>query len=154
MKRFPRFFLMAILGVTAIFALAGFRHAGWGAHCRNWSPEQAQKFITAHVDDTLDDLNATDAQRAKVNALKDDLLKDGFAMHQQRMNDAKEMLAIWESANPDAADVHARIDARIESMRAFAHKAADAALELHSTLTPEQRAQLAEKIRDRAGMEQ
>jgi periplasmic protein CpxP/Spy len=48
----------------------------------------------------------------------------------------------WRSERPDPAAVHALVDQMVEEFRGFAHQAADAAMELHQTLTPEQRAEL------------
>jgi protein CpxP len=45
--------------------------------------------------------------------------------------------------------VHALVDARMDAFRAFAHKVADAALEAHRILTPEQRQQVTTEVRER-----
>ena len=110
-----------------------------------------QDCVTAHLDDALDDLKATDAQRAQIQALKDKLLKDGQALHQGQADAKKALLAQWDSATPDRAAVHALVDARIDAIRAFAHEAADAGLDLHGILTPEQRAQIAKKVQPAHG---
>ena len=54
----------------------------------------------------------------------------------------------WIKDEPDADRVHAIIDERIEAFRAVAHKAADEALATHALLTPEQRAEIGERIRE------
>jgi Spy/CpxP family protein refolding chaperone len=56
------------------------------------------------------------------------------------------------SDTPDAQKLHSLVDARIDAMRAFAHKMTDAALEVHGTLTPEQRKELATEFRERTGV--
>ncbi len=121
--------------------------AGCGRH--HPDPARVDRFVTAHLDDALDDLDATAPQRTRVHELKDKLLKDGAALHQGQRDARKELVAQWDSAAPDAARVHALVDARIDAIRAFAHQAADAGLELHGLLTPEQRAKVSKKIHRR-----
>jgi Spy/CpxP family protein refolding chaperone len=134
--------------VLAVVLLSGFAwrggHHGWGR-----DPERVRQLITWKLDDKLEDLDATEAQKKSLHALKDRLFEDGKAiMHEQR-GARDEAFAQLASENPDPAKLHALVDARIEAMRAFAHKATDAALEAHKVLTPEQRKALADEYRER-----
>lgn len=134
-----------LLGLAALFALAtGFRGGCGGGHGRD--PAAIDRMVTSHLEDALDDLDATPAQRAQVMALKDRLLQKGAALRQGGQETKKELVAQWDSAAPDRARVHALIDARIDAMRAFAHEAADGAVDLHGILTPEQRARISKKV--------
>ena len=131
--------LAAAGGLAALAALGGCaRH-----HPRD--PAEVAAFVTSHVDGLLDDLNATDAQRAQVHALKDRLLADGLKLHAGGGPVHAEVLAQWNSPTPDAARLHALVDERAEAMRAYAHELVDAGVELHGILTPEQREKLAKK---------
>lgn len=151
MKRFfGRRMLMGFFGLTTLFALAGWSHGRGGACGRGEpSPERMQAMATHFVDEALDELDATEAQRTQLHGIKDQLLKDVQGMREKKKAIRQELLTIWESPNPNPEDVHARIDARIEELRLMAHKAADAGLEVHQTLTPEQRAQVTERIKAR-----
>ncbi len=135
----------ALVAAAALLAIP----AGCGRHHGRPDPARVDRFVTAHLDDMLDDLDATAPQRARVHELKDKLLKDGAALHQGQRDARKELVAQWDSATPDAARVHALVDARIDALRAFAHEAADAGLELHGLLTPEQRTKVSKKIHRR-----
>jgi Spy/CpxP family protein refolding chaperone len=104
-----------------------------------------QERISAHVEDVLEDIEATPEQRQKILAVKDRLLEKGKALHAQRGEGMRDLLAQWESPTIDVAAVHSRIDARAQGMQAFAHEAADALAEVHGILTPEQRAKVARK---------
>lgn len=130
----------AALGLTL---LAGFAMGGPG-HCRDHSPEQIQRFATHMVDDTLDELDATEVQRAKAHELKDELLTEGLTLKAGHDDMKEEFRVQWASDAPDADRLHALVDARLADVTAFAHKAVDAALELHQVLTPDQRAELLE----------
>ncbi len=138
--------LTAALAVVAIVALAGFtygRPMGFGHHL---SPEKAYKFITFRVNDKLDDLKANPAQRQEVNAVKDQLFDQAKGIFAGRKDLHDQLVAQWNSAQPNAKQVHSLIDQRIDEMRAFAHSAADGALKVHDVLTAEQRAQLSAEI--------
>jgi Spy/CpxP family protein refolding chaperone len=136
--------MLSIALATAALSLAP---AGCARHRAD--PAHIDKVVTAHLDDALDNLDATGAQRAKVHSLKDKLLQDGLALRGGQREARRELVAQWDADRPDAAKVHAVIDARIEALRAFAHEAADAALDLHETLTPEQRAKVSKRIHRR-----
>lgn len=137
----------ALAALAAGFVLLTGFHGGCTGH--HPDPARIDKMVTAHLDDALDDLKATDAQRAQVLALKDKLLKDVAALRQGQADAKRALVAQWDSATPDRAAVHALVDARIDAIRAFAHEAADAGLDLHGILTPEQRAQISKKVHRR-----
>jgi Spy/CpxP family protein refolding chaperone len=140
---------VAGLGGVTLLAAAGFGHRGGfcGAH---GDPARMERMLGAHLDEVLDELEATPAQREKIAAVKDRLLAKGRALHEERGGAMTELLAQWESPTPDRARVNAIVDERAAGMQAFAHEVADAMVEVHAVLTPEQRAQVAERWRERA----
>ncbi|OJH35467.1 Spy/CpxP family protein refolding chaperone [Cystobacter ferrugineus] len=133
----------AVLGVVF---LTGFRggHMGWGAR----NPERMKQMITWRLDDKLEDLKATDEQKRTIQGLKDSLFDEGQRVVEEQRDARKELVEQWDSAQPDARAVHALVDARVDAWRAFAHKVADAALEAHRVLTPEQRQQVSANARE------
>ena len=137
---------IAASAVIAIVLLSGFRGGGWG-----WSrdPERIKQMITWKVDDKLDDIKATDAQKQTVHAVKDQLFEEGKQLAEAHQATRQEVLTQLESDNPDAQKLHGLVDARIDAVRAFAHKVVDAALEVHRALSPEQRKQLASEYREK-----
>jgi len=132
-------------GLAAIAVLAGFR-GGCGGHSHGRDPAEVAAFVTDRVDDGLDDLDATPEQRQRIHAVKDRLLAEGMKLRGTRGETHREILAQWDSAQPDAARLHALVDARIEEVRAIAHQGVDAAVEVHGVLTPEQRAKVSRKL--------
>ncbi len=129
--------------ILAVALLSGFR-SGWKR-----DPERIKQMITWKLDDKLDDLDATDAQKKSVHAVKDRLFEDGLRLAQEHKATRMEVLTQLESPNPDAQKLHAVVDERIDAARAFAHKVVDAALEVHRILTPEQRKELSTEYRER-----
>jgi Spy/CpxP family protein refolding chaperone len=134
---------VAVLGLGAIGLLGAFRH-GHGPGCGpGGDPERTQRMITHHLDDLLDDVEATPEQRQKITAVKDRLLEKGKALHGGRHEMMGDLLAQWRSPAIDTAAVNAKIDARAQEMQAFAHEAAAALAEVHGVLTPAQREKVA-----------
>jgi periplasmic protein CpxP/Spy len=141
MKKLTGLGLLSLVGLVALTGFAG----GCGHHRGGGDPAKMAAMITEHVEDTLDDLKATPDQRARILAVKDRLLAEATALHATRQADRAEVLAQWNAATPDRAKLHALVDQRIEAMRAMAHQAVDAGIEVHDVLTAEQRAQVAKK---------
>jgi protein CpxP len=129
--------------LTAGVAVLGL--AGCGHHRPD--PARMEKMVTHQVDDALDDLKATPEQRQKITAVKDRLLAQGKAMRGDHRANVKEALGLWEASSFDSARALALVDNRIDAMRAMAHEAVGAVADVHQTLTPEQRAQVAKRLR-------
>lgn len=147
MRRFLGIAGAGLVAAAGIVALAGFR-GGCGGHGHGpggHDPEQIAAFVTNRVDDALDDLDATPDQRVRIHAVKDRMLAAAAKAHDGRRADHDVILAEWKADSPDRAKLHALVDERVEAMRALAHEAVDAGVEVHGILTPEQRAKLARK---------
>jgi Spy/CpxP family protein refolding chaperone len=140
---------LGVFAVASVAVLTGFRHAGGcgGRFGPGGRPEEMAAFLTARVDDALDDIKATDAQRATVHAAKDRVVEKMKAVRGDRKEMRDELVAAWKAdQSPDKAKLHALVDQRVEAMRAAGYEAVDAASEVHDALTPEQRAQIAQRI--------
>jgi Spy/CpxP family protein refolding chaperone len=134
---------LGALALVAFVALTGFRGSCGRPDHRD--PAQVAAFVTDRLDDALDDLDATPAQRTQLQAIKDRMLQSAQKLHGDRKATHELLLAEWKADKVDGAKIHALIDQRAEELRALAHQAADAAIEAHDALTPEQRAKLAKK---------
>jgi protein CpxP len=126
----------------------------WGGGCHRshrHDPAEVSAFVTDRVDDALDDLDATAEQRTRLHAVKDRMLASGLKFHDASKGGKEVVLEAWKSPNPDAARLHALVDQRFDEMRALAHQAVDAGVEVHGVLTPEQREKVTRKIERRMG---
>lgn len=144
--------LQRLLAIGGLLVAAGFAtgcHRGPGGH--HGDPAKLAAFVTERVDDALDDLDATDPQRAKIHAVKDRLLAEAAKARGDREALHAELLATWKADAVDRARLHAIVDERIDALRVFAHAAADGAADAHDVLTPEQRAKVAKKLERRRG---
>jgi Spy/CpxP family protein refolding chaperone len=135
-----------VLLAVGFVGLTGFGGGGWCGHRHGRDPAAVAAFVTDRVDDALDDVDATPDQRTRIHAVKDRMLAAAKEVHadQQATHDA--LLAEWKSPTPDAAKLHALVDARVEEMRKLAHEAVDAGVEVHGILTPEQREKVTKKV--------
>jgi protein CpxP len=133
---------LTALALVAFVTLTGFRGCGRPDHR---DPAQVAAFVTDHLDDVLDDLDATPAQRTQIQAIKDRLLADVQKLQGTRQATHQALLAEWSSDKVDRAKVLALVDQRADEMKALAHEVVDAAIEAHDVLTPEQRAKVAKK---------
>ncbi len=131
--------------LAGLVLLAGFA-GGCAAHRHPRDPAEVAAFVSSHLDDALDNVDATASQRQQIHAIVDKLVQDGVKLHAAQADARKELLAQWDSAQPDRAGISSLIDQRIDALRAFAHEAADAAVDVHGVLTPEQRAKVSKKI--------
>lgn len=140
-----------VLAVVGLAVLSVTMLAGWRSYGGPIDAQKLSRIVGARVDNVLDDVDATDAQRLKVKAIQERLIKDGIALRDQQKDTRKELLAQWELANPDRSKIHSLVDQRMDELKAFAHKVADAMIEFHGILSPQQRATLTEKVKDRMG---
>jgi len=131
---------LVLLGLVTIGTLGAFRHGGHGGD-----------FMGARLDKMLDSVNATADQRAKIHAIRDQLVQKRKALQATRHDDLKALLAQWDAATPDSAAIHAKIDARTQAMQSFAHDVADAMVQVHDILTPDQRAKISAKWHQKLG---
>jgi periplasmic protein CpxP/Spy len=109
------------------------------------------RMVSWFVSGTLDDLKATDAQRAKVLAVKDRLLAQAEKLREGHEAAHAELSTQWSSDKVDTAMLHALVDARVDELRGVLHQAVDGLAEVHDTLTPEQRRQLVSMIEELHG---
>ncbi len=141
--------LIALTTFLTLALTAGFVWAGGWHGKRHMNPERMKKFVDWKVADVLEELEADEGQSEKINALKDALFEEAKSHFEGKAERRGEALELWEQKSPDRKAAHAMVDARIDELRALAHKATDAALDAHAVLTPEQRGKVAEHIRDR-----
>ena len=138
--------VLAVLGLTATAgtAFAWFGHQG-GQHSR------IKSFIDWRVNEVLDDIDATAKQRARVDTIKARMFALGAEHAKSRPVVRAAVLEQWRAQTPDARAVHQLVDDRMDELRALAHQAADAALEVHGTLNAKQRAAIETMITERMG---
>lgn len=149
MKAAIRYALFVLVPCALVIGVGtAFAH---GRHGRN--PERMKKFVDYRVNATLDELEATDAQRVQILGIVDGMVAKVQAEHAkgERKQLAEAVARAIESNDPDTAAINRLIDERAQRMTALAHEAVAAATKIHAQLTPEQRKELAERLRAHGG---
>jgi Spy/CpxP family protein refolding chaperone len=139
---------IAVLAVAAVTGVA----AAAAGHRAHRDPQQFHDLINRKVDRLMDDIKATDAQRAQINQLKEKLFSEGMDLRKNQRALRHDLLANWDAPQVNADEVHAQVDKQVEAYRTFAHDAANASIQLHDILTPEQRGQLKQELSNHRGM--
>src|SRR5579871_5517238 len=100
----------AVAGLTLLGAAGAYA----GMFERSGGEKRAYRFISMKLDNALDDVKATDAQRTQVNAVKDDLFEQGKALKVGMEGTRGELKTQWLSQTPDRTRVHQIVDQRID----------------------------------------
>jgi periplasmic protein CpxP/Spy len=145
----PRITLVALAvsgaGALGLGAWTAYAHGGF--HGRR-DPAMVHKFVDFAVNEKLDEIGATDAQRQKVKEIKDRLIKDVHALRDTKGAFRDDLLKILEQDSVDSAQVKTMVRQRTEALTRFADEAAESVVELHAVFTPEQRKQLLSDLRE------
>jgi Spy/CpxP family protein refolding chaperone len=127
--------------LLAVVSTVGTMGCGGGAR-----GERLEKLVALKVDDALDDVDATQAQRERVQAMTKETLTSAKPVVEQALATRSALVSEWKAERPDSARVHQLIDAQLDSLRSAVHRLADQALELHQVLTPAQRERVTERL--------
>jgi hypothetical protein len=133
-----------VLGGAVAFSTAACSHRGHG----KMTPERMKTIATWKVNDVMDDIDATTAQRKVVLEQTHKVLADFGKLHAQSEANHGKLIAELESSQPRADVLHAMVDERTEAFKGVLHNAVDALLVAHGALSSDQRAQLAEMARE------
>jgi Spy/CpxP family protein refolding chaperone len=108
------------------------------------TPEQR---ALARADSLLDDVDATPDQRVRVRAVVTDLSKTFAENKKARAGSKEALLAQLQAKAANVEVINAEADKATTAFASNAHAVVDAGVAIHQTLTPEQRAILAEKAK-------
>ncbi len=139
---------IATMGFGTAVVVAGLATVAIGGPMSmHGNPERVEMMISKRVDAAPNDLKATDAQRQKVNTLEDRYGSRHEGVPADAEADPAGSPGALERRRTGRQGGSYAGDQRIDAIRVLAHQLADRAIELHATLTPEQRAQLAERVK-------
>lgn len=130
------------LGVGALCA-----HGEGGFHGRA-GHAMMEKFVDFTLDEKLDEIQATDQQKQRIHEIKDRLVREGEALHEDREAVGKEIVTLLAQDQPDADRVRALVRQRTAAFTRFGDDVAQAALEVHGLLTPDQRSRVRADLRE------
>jgi len=137
---------VASMAVGAAGMAGGMHHAG--AMHGHAAPAEG---MDAFFDQALADLDVSDSQRTKVLEVKERLSADFERLHGAHAAMHAALMRAWEQDHMDAAELHRMADARMEELRGTLQEVVDGVVEIHDTLTPEQRSRLTAKVKEMHG---
>lgn len=135
---------LALLGTAAVVGCHDHGH-------RFFNPDRVRQMVDWKVDDVLDSIDATPDQRAQIEAIVDQLMDEGQALHQEMQSSHAEIVQEWLKDQPDTQKIFDLVDANAETKAVFAKKVAQALLDVQAILTPEQRSLIAAHIEEKMG---
>lgn len=94
------------------------------------------------------DLDLTEQQELKAIRIRRSLKEQAQASHEEMRGQFDAVIGELQKPNPDATKLHSIVDEAIKRMQKIAHSAVDQYLDLHQTLSPEQRATLIERLQE------
>lgn len=119
-------------------------HAGFGHHRK---AAIVKRMVSAHIDEVLDEAKVNDSQRQRIYGVRDRLFTTFEAHHQRGGGKLEQALTLFESDQVDANTLSAlRSDVEAER-KAMADQVTQALVEVHDTLTPQQRRVVTDHIR-------
>ena len=117
-----------------------------GHHARHPSPKIMQRLVLGHVDDMMDEVDASDDQRATFESAAQTILTDALAMHEAHKADKAEMLKVLSAPTVDRDAVKSHIEAKLDTVEAFALRSVDTLIDAFETLDDPQKQILLEKL--------
>jgi periplasmic protein CpxP/Spy len=139
MKPITRRILMALAAVglaTGVAACGHHRH----------DPQQQAERIMEKVSEELD---LTQEQQAKLEAVKDEFISAGKEMRKERKQAREEAMSLLEQPKLDRAKAQDLVNQRLDAIRAHSPQVINALGDFYDSLTPEQQKELRERIQDK-----
>jgi Spy/CpxP family protein refolding chaperone len=134
----------AVAGVALVGSAAAFAF-GSGHGARH---HLMKRFVAAAIDDALDAAKVTPEQRTRIHGVRDRTLAAVETHMTDRRGHMDAALTVFESDRVDLAAVQAMRARHEEHHRKLADTIQTALLEVHDTLTPEQRRDVADWVRE------
>ncbi len=141
MKKWTKIALAIGLFTVAAGSIAWGGHGGRG-HMMGF-------FMSKHINETLDYIEATPQQRQIVNAVKDEVTAKMKAQHAAHQGAGPQIAQLLAADTLDVNQLNALVDQHAETLRAMGHEMVAEAAKIHAALTPAQRQKLFEKWKAR-----
>ncbi len=140
--------ILGSLAVAAVGLVSGAAALAASAAPGHFGRERMMKhFVTAVIDDALDEAKVTPEQRASIYASRDRAMEVIAQHRQSRQAHLEEALALFEADRVDPAQLQAMRSQREAEHRQVADAIVQAIGEVHDTLTPVQRKAVTDWVR-------
>jgi Spy/CpxP family protein refolding chaperone len=117
-----------------------------GMHGMKMSEKMMRAAMEDHVDELMDDINATDAQRAEFTLLSDSIVNEAIALRSKEKPNHQALLAALKKDKVDREAIHSGIENHIDTFEAFLFRSLDRVLDAYEKLRPEQKQIILDKL--------
>ena len=133
----------------------GFGHGGWHMGPGNqMDPEAMKRRVDASVRWMLADINATEAQQQRIADIVGATMKEMAPLREKHREARRSVMELLAKPNVDRTALEAIRAQEMQSADAMSKRFVQSLADIADVLTPEQRAQLAEKMQQRRGHRQ
>jgi periplasmic protein CpxP/Spy len=145
--------LSMLVAVSATVALSAWARPGGGGHGEGRHGEMmmggSPEHMARRMDHMLDGLNATDAQRAQIKQIAAAAAADMKTQHAAHQTLREKSQSIFAAPTVDAAAAESVRQQMLAQHDATSRRMLETRLAIANVLTPEQRAKLAERQKER-----
>jgi protein CpxP len=135
--------LVAVIGIGAVFA-----QAAGGSNDRGWGPGWGGRFAEHRLYAVLDDIGASDTQQDQIWAVIDRTRSQMRPLGREFFETRGQLAALLSAPSIDTAAIEKLRSERISAVDGASKAWVSAMVEAAQVLTPEQRAKLADEIKD------
>jgi protein CpxP len=157
-----RIAIAALIGsMAAGLGMTAFAHGGgpFGGGHRGWhqgpggqmDPEAMKRRVDASVRWMLADINATEAQQQRIAGIVEATMKEMAPLREKHREARRAVMELLAKPSVDRAAIETIRAQEIQSADAISKRFVQSLADVAEVLTPEQRAQLAEKMKQRRG---
>ena len=151
MKTWIKRSLAGLLGVTVVLGgLSACGHRG-GDHGRGWSDERVAEMRVKAVDRIAGKLELNAAQKAKLDALADEMVASRKAFRADSANPRDELKALIAGEKFDRSKAQQLFEQKTRVAQGQGPKLIQAFGDFYDSLTPEQQKQVRERMERRGG---
>jgi Spy/CpxP family protein refolding chaperone len=130
----------------------GFGHRGWHqGPGGQMDPEAMKRRVDASVRWMLADINATEAQQQRIAGIVEATMKEMAPLREKHREARRAVMELLAKPSVDRAAIESIRAQEIQSADAMSRRFVQSLADVAEVLTPEQRAQLAEKMKQRRG---
>lgn len=133
--------VVAIVAVVSVGMLSACKHGHHGCD---------PQMLKEHVDAKLKAIGASGEQRAKIGGITDGIVADLQELKQKNKGISQKFIGCLLLDKPNSQWLHAMVDEKAQELVAFAHRTVDRLIDVSGNLTPEQRAELRQRVAERA----
>ena len=141
-KKMKRTIVFALLVGAAVAICA----VACGRHGKHLSEKMMRELALDHVDELMDDIDADDGQRARFEALAEEIVDEAIAMRQAHKSHKQAVLDELQKGSPNRQALHAHVDDKFDRVEAFVHRSLDKILDAYETLDDDQKQIVADKL--------